>query len=100
MASGMYSLFRNLNSSKNTWAVKARVVRTYFQKFNYPQEIEKLEMILHDEQVSDRIHASMRIDLYQDLKMDIQEGSVYNFKNFFVMDNKMRNRTTSNEHKL
>ncbi|KAL3641485.1 hypothetical protein CASFOL_016453 [Castilleja foliolosa] len=100
MAGGMYSLFQNLNSSKNSWAVKARVVRTYFQpKFNYPEELEKFEMILHDEQ-GDRIHASIRIDLYQDLKTDIQEGQVYKFKNFVVMDNKARTRTTSNEHKL
>ncbi|KAL3655798.1 hypothetical protein CASFOL_000194 [Castilleja foliolosa] len=101
MSGGMYSLFQNLNSSRNTWAVKARVVRTYFQpKFNFLEELEKFEMILHDEQDSDRIHASMRIDLYLDLKTDIQDGPVYKFKNFVVTDNKTRTRTTSNEHKL
>ncbi|KAL3638675.1 hypothetical protein CASFOL_016582 [Castilleja foliolosa] len=35
---GMWSLFRDLHSGKNTWGVKARVIRTYLQqKFEYPK---------------------------------------------------------------
>ncbi|KAL3635504.1 hypothetical protein CASFOL_020051 [Castilleja foliolosa] len=51
-------------------------------------------MILHDES-GDRIHASMCIDLYRKLKMEIREWSVYKFKNFIVMDNKTKTRPTS-----
>ncbi|KAL3629730.1 hypothetical protein CASFOL_026952 [Castilleja foliolosa] len=46
----MYSLFNDLHSGKNTWAVKARVVRTLLQpKFEYPKETKRFEMIMHDE---------------------------------------------------
>ncbi|KAL3629316.1 hypothetical protein CASFOL_026538 [Castilleja foliolosa] len=49
----MWSLFRDLHSEKNTCDVKAREIRNYLQpKFEYPKEIEKFKMVLHDQTVN------------------------------------------------
>ncbi|KAL3652538.1 hypothetical protein CASFOL_002219 [Castilleja foliolosa] len=102
MAEGLWSVFNDLHPARNTWGVKARVVRAYMQpKFDNPNEIEYFTAILHD--ISGvRIQATMRIGIYNELeeKKKMVEGKVYRIKDFCVMENTTRTKTTPHEFRI
>ncbi|KAL3613376.1 hypothetical protein CASFOL_042789 [Castilleja foliolosa] len=102
MADGMWSLFSELHPGRNTWGVKARLVRAYKQpKFDNPNFLEYFTTILHDFS-SKGILGSMRISIYEDLeeKKKLVEGKVYKIKNFCVMENNARTKTTRHEFRM
>ncbi|CAH9104004.1 unnamed protein product [Cuscuta epithymum] len=93
---GMWSLIKDIDHTKTTWAIRARVVRAY-EVPPHSKGGESLEMVLHDTE-GDRIHAIIKrpqIALYKSM---IMENKVYAIRNFLVLDNYQTVKTTSHPY--
>ncbi|CAH9110022.1 unnamed protein product [Cuscuta europaea] len=95
---GMWSLFREIDQSKTTWAFKARAIRVYREPAHdcFP---ESLEVVFHDEEGS-KMHADI-LDQYINMFNGLfKEGRVSAVKNFMVEENYMFFKTTTSAYRL
>ncbi|CAH9115488.1 unnamed protein product [Cuscuta epithymum] len=93
---GMWSLVKDIDHTKYTWAIQVRVVRAY-EVPPHSKGGETLEMILHDGE-GDRIHAIIKrpqIAMYRPM---ITENKIYAIRNFLVLDNYQTVKTTSHPY--
>ncbi|KAL6512819.1 hypothetical protein OROMI_034663 [Orobanche minor] len=96
----LFSLIREIKTGSTEWGIRGRLVRMYRNpNFGKPDEIESIELILHDRE-GDRIHASMKFQLWKKLIIELREGSLYCIRNFVVSENKSTFKTTSNKLKI
>ncbi|CAH9103543.1 unnamed protein product [Cuscuta europaea] len=92
----MWSLIKDIDQTKTTWALRVRVVR-FYEVPPHSRGGETLEMVLHDAK-GDRIHATVKrlqLAMYRPL---IKEHHVYTLRNFLVMDNYQTVKTTSHPY--
>ncbi|CAH9116332.1 unnamed protein product [Cuscuta europaea] len=95
---GMWSLFREIDQSKTTWAFKARAIHVYREPAHdcFP---ESLEIVFHDEEGS-KMHAHIP-DQYINTFIGIfKEGRVFAVKNIMVEENYMFFKTTTSAYRL
>ncbi|CAH9100544.1 unnamed protein product [Cuscuta epithymum] len=95
---GMWSLFREIDQSKTTWAIKARAIRVYREPAHdcFP---ESLEVVFHDEEGS-RMHAHIPDQFINKFIGIFKEGRVFAVKNFMVEENYMFFKTSTSAYRL
>ncbi|XP_031116711.1 uncharacterized protein LOC116020376 [Ipomoea triloba] len=97
---GMYCLLNELTTFKRRSAVKVRVVRSYtVMERRGSSEIKSKELVLHDEEAT-VIHACIPKDVLPKFPERFLEGSVYCFKNFYVVANWHTYKTSMHEFML
>ncbi|CAH9082091.1 unnamed protein product [Cuscuta epithymum] len=95
-STGMWSMIKDIDHTKTTWALKVRIVRAY-EVPPHSKGGETLEMVLHDAE-GDRIHAIIKrpqIALYKPI---ITEHNIYAIRNFLVLDNYQTVKTTNHPY--
>ncbi|KAI9076034.1 hypothetical protein K1719_041968 [Acacia pycnantha] len=91
------SFFSDVDDSKDTWSVVAKVLRKWVvRKKAAPYPIWKIGMILVDEMESTIEVSATHKNLILKLLDDPKEEMVYNFQNFEVVENDDKYRVTSN----
>ncbi|KAI9119001.1 hypothetical protein K1719_009676 [Acacia pycnantha] len=91
------SFFSDVDDSKDTWSVVAKVLRKWVvRKKAAPYPIWKIGMILVDEMESTIEVSATHKNLIPKLLDDPKEEMVYNFQNFEVVENDDKYRVTSN----
>ncbi|CAH9055290.1 unnamed protein product [Cuscuta epithymum] len=95
---GMWSLFREIDQSKTTWAIKARAIRVYREPAHdcFP---ESLEVVFHDEEGS-KMHAHIPDQFVNKFIGIFKEGCVFAVKNFMVEENYMFFKTSTSAYRL
>ncbi|XP_028753423.1 uncharacterized protein LOC114713014, partial [Neltuma alba] len=91
----------DLNSSKDTWSLHAKIVRKWpVPRKIPPYAVWKVSMLLVDEQES-RIEAfTTQKSLIRRIIEELREGVVYHFENFEVLLNKDEYKVTDCKYKL
>ncbi|CAH9069080.1 unnamed protein product [Cuscuta europaea] len=93
---GMWSMIKDIDHTKSTWALKVRVVRAY-EVPPHSKGGETLEMVLHDAE-GDRIHAIIKRPQIAMYKTIITEHKIYAIRNFLVLDNYQTVKTTNHPY--
>ncbi|CAH9136110.1 unnamed protein product, partial [Cuscuta epithymum] len=93
---GMWSLIKDIDHTKTTWALKVRVVRAY-EVPPHSKGGETLEMVLHDAE-GDRIHAIIKRPQIAMYRPVITENNIYAIRNFLVLDNYQTVKTTDHPY--
>ncbi|CAH9068981.1 unnamed protein product [Cuscuta epithymum] len=95
---GMWSLIRQIDQTKTTWAIKARAARVYREPAHdgFPPS---LEVIFHDEEGS-KIHAHVPDQFVGKFHALFTEGRIFAVKNFMVEENFMFFKTTTSAYRL
>ncbi|KAL3623433.1 hypothetical protein CASFOL_032249 [Castilleja foliolosa] len=97
--SSLYVHFSQVEGGKNMSGVKVRVIRIYQVPAQKSDNVGSWEMVLHDE-TGNRMHASMKCDVYQEKDLNIIEGCLYKIKIFIVGEYRHNYKTTTNPRKL
>ncbi|CAH9119160.1 unnamed protein product [Cuscuta epithymum] len=95
---GMWSLFREIDQTKTTWAVKARAIRVYREPAHdcFP---ESMEVVFHDEE-GYRMHAHIPDQFVNKFIGIFKEGRLFAVKNFMVEENYMFFKTSTSAYRL
>ncbi|CAH9110905.1 unnamed protein product, partial [Cuscuta europaea] len=92
----MWSMIKDIDHTKSTWALKVRIVRAY-EVPRHSKEGETLEMVLHDAE-GDQIHAIIKRPQIAMYKTMIKEHQIYAIRNFLVLDNYQTVKTTNHPY--
>ncbi|CAH9072007.1 unnamed protein product [Cuscuta europaea] len=95
---GMWSLFREIDQSRTTWAIKARAIRVYREPAHdcFP---ESLEVVFHDEEGS-KMHAHIPDQFINKFIGIFKDGHLFAVKNFMVEENYMFFKTSTSAYRL
>ncbi|KAM0896059.1 hypothetical protein ACQ4PT_023433 [Festuca glaucescens] len=93
-----YKNLSDLTTSGQTWNIKVKVIRMWDSINPSTDELISIDMILMDDQ-GDTMHATIWKNMIDTYKSKINEGSVYVFSNFKVVQS-TKYRPISNENKI
>ncbi|KAL6524104.1 hypothetical protein OROMI_031199 [Orobanche minor] len=95
-----FSLVKELKSSTTLWAMRLRLIRSFdVPAYNNKNEIASFEFIFEDKE-GDRVHASARGHAINFLKAKPVEGHLYALKDFVVLENRSKFKTTAHPYKI
>ncbi|KAL6524610.1 hypothetical protein OROHE_016281 [Orobanche hederae] len=90
-----FSLVKELKPSTKLWAMRLRLIRSFdVPAYNKKNEIASFKFIFQDKE-GDRVHASARGHAMNFLKAKSVEGHLYALKDFVVLKNRSKFKTTA-----
>ncbi|CAH9082328.1 unnamed protein product [Cuscuta europaea] len=96
--SNLYSMIKEVNHARCTWALRVRVVRAY-EVSPQSKGVARMEVVFHDED-GDRIHAVVKRPFMHLYRKKLLENKCFRIKNFLVLDNYYNYKTTKHPHVL
>ncbi|KAL6561539.1 hypothetical protein OROMI_017140 [Orobanche minor] len=95
-----FSLVKELKPSTTLWAMRLRLIRSFdIPAYNNKNEVASFEFIFQDKE-GDRVHASARGHEMIFLKAKPVEGHLYALKDFIVLENRSKFKTTTHPYKI
>ncbi|KAL6556937.1 hypothetical protein OROHE_006813 [Orobanche hederae] len=94
------SLVKELKPSTTLWAMRLRPIRSFVvPAYNNKNEVASFEFIFQDKE-GDRVHASARGHAMNLFKVKPVEGHLYALKDFVVLENRSKFKTTVHPYKI
>ncbi|KAL6529335.1 hypothetical protein OROGR_014958 [Orobanche gracilis] len=98
--SHFFSLVKELKPSTTLWVMRLRLIRRFdVPAYNNKNEVASFEFIFQDKE-GDRVHASARCHAMNFLKTKPIEGHLYTLKDFIVLENRSKFKTTAHPYKI
>ncbi|KAL6561558.1 hypothetical protein OROMI_017159 [Orobanche minor] len=95
-----FSLVKELKPSTTLWVMRLRLIRSFdVPAYNNKNEVASFEFIFQDKE-GDRVHASARGHAMIFLKAKPVEGHLYALKDFIVLENRSKFKTTTHPYKI
>ncbi|KAL6551274.1 hypothetical protein OROMI_021762 [Orobanche minor] len=95
-----FSLIKELKPSTTLWAMRLRLIRSFaVPAYNNKNEVASFEFIFQDKE-GDRVHASARGHAINLFKVKPVEGHLYALKDFVVLENRSKFKTTAHPYKI
>ncbi|KAL6549934.1 hypothetical protein OROMI_020422 [Orobanche minor] len=95
-----FSLVKELKPSTTLWAMRLRLIRNFaVPAYNNKNEVASFEFIFQDKEL-DRVHASARGHAMNLFKVKPVEGHLYALKDFVVLENRSKFKTTAHPYKI
>ncbi|KAL6583461.1 hypothetical protein OROMI_005539 [Orobanche minor] len=92
-------LVKELKPSTTLWAMRLRLIRNFVVPAYNKNEVASFEFIFQDKE-GDRVHASARGHAMNLFKVKPVEGHLYAFKDFVVLENRSKFKTTAHPYKI